>query len=143
MQFFLKLQVPRVRFLVTLNPNKFLHPEYKKRVPGIKGWNLVKLAYQEFLKKYNIDVFENFVEAVPTVINKIQDEGWLLYTKEITKNKKGKIVDKTHQNFISGEDRPIGTVTTGTDNQPTCVPGNASITVPRKLLMLVTKGCIW
>ena len=29
--------------------------------PRIVGWNLVKLAYQEFPKKYNIDVFEDFV----------------------------------------------------------------------------------
>ena len=51
------LQVPRVRFLITQNPNKVLDPEHKTRFPGIVGWNLVKLVYQEFLKKYNIDVF--------------------------------------------------------------------------------------
>ena len=57
---FLGLHVPRVRFLITQNPNKVLDPEHRTRLPGIVGWNLVKLAYQDFLKKYNIDVFEDF-----------------------------------------------------------------------------------
>ena len=48
---FLGLQVPRVGFLITQNPNEVLDPEHKTRLPGIMGWNLVKLAYQEFLKK--------------------------------------------------------------------------------------------
>ena len=46
---FLGLQVPRVRFLITQDPNKVLDPEHKTRLPRIVGWNLVKLAYQEFL----------------------------------------------------------------------------------------------
>ena len=68
------------------------------------GCNLVKLAYQQFLKKYNIDVFEDFecpdrvspllfsqlciyyyADVAPAVVNKIQDEDGLVYTEEITK----------------------------------------------------------
>ena len=110
---FLGLQVLRVRFLITQNPNKVLGPEHTTRLPRIVGWNLVKLAYQEFLKKYNIDVFEDFecpdgvnpllfsqlciyyyADIVPAEVNEIQDEDELVYTKEITKNKKGKIINK-------------------------------------------------
>ena len=47
---FLGLQVPRVRFLITQNPNKVLDLDHKTRLPGIVGWNLGKLTYQEFLK---------------------------------------------------------------------------------------------
>ena len=61
---------------------------------------LVKLAYQGFLKQYNINVFEDFecpdyyyADVVPAAVNEIQDEDGLVYTEEITKNKKGKIVD--------------------------------------------------
>ena len=124
------------------------------------GWNLVKLAYQEFLKKYNINVFEDFecpdgvnpllfsqlciyyyADVVPAVVNEIQDEDGLVYTKEITKNKKGNIISKKkHQNFDSSEDKPAGTVTIGINNQPIYVPGNSTITVPGKLLKIVTKG---
>ena len=56
----LGLQVPRVRFLITQNPNKVLDTDHKTRFPRIVGWNLVKLVYQEFLKNYSIDVFEDF-----------------------------------------------------------------------------------
>ena len=34
---FLGLQVPRVRFSITQNPNKVLDPENKTRLPGIVG----------------------------------------------------------------------------------------------------------
>ena len=76
-------------------------------------WNLVKLAYQEFLKKYNIEAFEDFecpegvnpllfsqlciyyyANVVQDVVNKIQDKDGLAYTEEITKDKKGKVIDK-------------------------------------------------
>ena len=62
-----------------------------------------------------------YADVVPAVVNKIQDEDGLVYTKEITKNRKGKVIDKKHQNFISSEDRLVGTVTIGTDHQPICV----------------------
>ena len=51
---------PGSGFLITQNPNKVLDPDNRTRLPGIVGWNLVKLACQEFLKKYNIDMFEDF-----------------------------------------------------------------------------------
>ena len=123
---FLGLQVPRVRFMITQNPNEVLDPEHKTKLPKTVEWNLVKLAYQEFLKKCNINLFEDFecqdgvnpllfsqlciyfsTDVVPAVVNDIQDEDGLVYTKEITKNRKVKIVDKKHQNFNSGEDRPV------------------------------------
>ena len=110
-------------------------------------------------QKYNIDVFEDFecpdgvnplllsqqciyyhANVVPAMVNEIHDEDGLVYTKEITKNKKGKIIDKKHQHLVSSTDEPVGTVTIGTNNQPICVPGNSTITVLGKLSKLVTKG---
>ena len=152
--------MPRVRFLITQNPNYVLDPEHKTRLPRIVGWNWVKLSCQEFLKKYNTDVCEYFEcpdgvhpvlfsqlctyyydDVVPAVVNEIQDVDGLVYTEEITKNKKGKIIDKKkHQNFITSADEPVGTVTIGTDHQPICVPGSAVVTVLGKLSKLVEKG---
>ena len=43
---FLGLQVPRVRFLITWNPNEVLDPEHKPRLHRIVFWNLVKITYQ-------------------------------------------------------------------------------------------------
>ena len=77
---------------------------------------------------------------VPAVVNEVQDEDGLIHTEEITKNKKGNIIDKKHQNFVSSEDEPAGKVTIGVNNQPICVPGNATIIVLGKLSKLVTKG---
>ena len=75
-------------------------------------------------------------------MNEIQDEDGLIYTEEITKNKKGNVIDKKKKcpNFVNGEDEPAGTVTIGIKNQPICVPGNSMIMVPGKLSKLVTKG---
>ena len=148
---FLGLHVPMVRFLITQNPNKVLDPDHRTRLPRIVGWKFVKLAYQEFLKKYNIDVFQDFEcpdevnpllfaqlfiyyysDVVPAVVNKIQDKKGLIYTKEITKNKKGNVINKKCQNFVSEEDEPAGTITIGSNNQPICVPGHATVTVPSK-----------
>ena len=77
---------------------------------------------------------------VPAVVNEVQDEDGLVYTEEITKNKKGNVIDKKHQNFASSEDEPAGTITIGVNNQPIHMPGNSTITVPGKLLKLVNKG---
>ena len=106
---FLGLHVPRVGFLITQNPNKVLDPDHKS------GVEFGKLAYQEFLKKYNIDVFEDFegvnpllssqlciyyyADVVPAVVNEVQDEDGLIYTEEITKNKKGNVIDKKTPKF--------------------------------------------
>ena len=37
-----------------------------------------------------------------------------------------------NQNFNTDKDEPVVTVMTGTDHQPICVPGNATITTPGK-----------
>ena len=81
-----------------------------------------------------------YADVVPAVVSEICDEDRLIYTKEVTKNKKGNIIDKKHQNFVNCEDEPAGTVTIGMNKQPICVPGNSTITVPGKLSKLVKKG---
>ena len=77
---------------------------------------------------------------VPAVVNEICNQDGLVYTEEVTKNKKGNIIDKKHPHFVSGEDEPAGTVTIGINKQPVCVPGNSTITVLGKLSKLVKKG---
>ena len=105
---FLGLKVPRVGFLITQNPNEVLDPEHKTRLPSIVGWNVVRLAYEEFTKKHNPIVFENFecpegvepllfsqlciyyfADKVPAVVHEIKGEDGLVYTEVVTKNKVG------------------------------------------------------
>ena len=75
---------------------------------------MVKLAYQEYLKKNNINAFENFkcpdgvnpllfsqlciyyyANVVPAVANEIQEGDGLVYIKETTKTKKEKQLKNT------------------------------------------------
>ena len=83
-------------------------PEHKTRLPRNSGVELGKTSIPRFPKKY-IDVFENFecqegvnpllfsqlciyyyADIVLAVVNEIQDEGGLIYTKEVAKTKKEK-----------------------------------------------------
>ena len=57
---FMRLIVPRVRILVTRDPNQLLDPKHWTRLPGVVGWNLVCLAFKEFLKLYGTAVFVSF-----------------------------------------------------------------------------------
>ena len=83
----------------------------------------------------------NYVDKVPAVVHEIEAEDGLVYTEAITKNKDGKIIcKKNHQNFNIDKDDPVGTVMIGTDHQPICVPGNATIMVPGKNLKINNKG---
>ena len=145
----------------TQNPNEVLDPEHKAKLPGIMGWNLVRLPYEGFTKKHN-PIFENFEclegtdpslfsqlyiyyysNVVPTVVSEIQAEDGLVYTEAVTKNKEGKIMFKKHQIFIVDKDEPVGTVMIGTDDQPICVPGNVTITVISKTSKINNKTCIY
>ena len=82
-----------------------------------------------------------YADKVPAVVHEIEAEDGLVYTEAITKNKDGKIIfKKKHQNFSTDKDEPVGTVMIGTDHQPICVPGNATITVPGKISKVNNKG---
>ena len=79
------------------------------------GVELGKTSLPRVPQKYIINVFEDFecldevnpllfsqlcmyyyADIVLAVVNEIQDKDGLVYTEEITKNKKGKIIDKKH-----------------------------------------------
>ena len=49
---FLGPRVPKVRFLVVKDPSHLLQTKKKTKLPGIIRWNLIRLAYKKFLKKY-------------------------------------------------------------------------------------------
>ena len=57
---FLGLRVPKFGFLVVKDPSDLVQTKKKTKLPGIIGWNLIKLAYQEFIKKYPVEVFNSF-----------------------------------------------------------------------------------
>ena len=52
--------VPKVGVLITQEPSELLDTLNKTKLPGMVGWNLIKLAYEVFVQKYGILCLENF-----------------------------------------------------------------------------------
>ena len=57
---FLGIVVPKVGVLITEEPNELLETCHKTKLPGMVGWNLIKLAYEVFVKNYGVLCLENF-----------------------------------------------------------------------------------
>ena len=55
---FFGLKLPRVGFLVIQNLIDVLDNKHNTKLPGIVGWNLIKLSYQEFIKEHDAKVFD-------------------------------------------------------------------------------------
>ena len=110
---FLGLRVPKAGFLVVKDPNDLSQTKKKTKLPGIISWNLIKLAYEVFIKKYPVEVFNSFqcpqnvdpllfsqlcvyfyTDVRPAVVNEII-EGDCVYTESIATNLDGEVVYKT------------------------------------------------
>ena len=106
---FLGLKVPKFGFLVVKDPSDLVQTKKKTKLPGIIGWNLIKLAYQEFIKKYPVEVFNSFqcpqnvdpllfsqlcvyfyTDIWPAVVNEII-KGDCVYTESIATNLDGDV----------------------------------------------------
>ena len=57
---FLSIVVPKVGVLITQEPNELLETCHKTKLPGVVGWNLIKLAYEVFVKIYGVLCLGNF-----------------------------------------------------------------------------------
>ena len=57
---FLGIVVPKVGVLITKEPNELLESHHKTKLPGMVGWNLIKVAYEVFVKNYGVLCLENF-----------------------------------------------------------------------------------
>ena len=57
---FLGIVAPKVGVLITQEPNELLKICHKTKLPGVVGWNLIKLAYEVFVKNYDVLCLENF-----------------------------------------------------------------------------------
>ena len=109
---FLGLVVPMVRLLVVKTSNTLTEDKRKAKLPGIVGWNLVRLAYEEFVKKYgdsNFDQFNcpasmdpllfsqlcmfHYMEVRKPTFNEIHEQGQI-YMEFIATNSIGEVVSK-------------------------------------------------
>ena len=57
---FLGLKV-KVGVLIAEEPNQVLDKKHQTRLPGIIGWNLIRLSYDMFIQKYGTTGFNSFI----------------------------------------------------------------------------------
>ena len=58
---FLGLKVLKVGVLKGEEPNQVLDKKHQTRLPGIIGWNLIRLSYDVFIQKYGTTGFDSFI----------------------------------------------------------------------------------
>ena len=146
---FLGLKVPKVGVLIAEEPNQVLDKKHQTRLPGIIGWNLIWLSYDEFIQKYGTTGFDSFIYpegvnplllsqlcvfhhsnvqknntlgATPEVMSQNIKASQSLKTDDLSKKK-----DRLHFKRKNGA---IGQVTIGSKQNPVCVPSNSALTVP-------------
>ena len=139
---FLGIVVPKVGVLITEELNELLETCHKTKLPGVVGWNLIKLAYEVFVKNYGVLCLENF--DCPTGVSPLLFSQLCVYyhckagglhSDSVTLNIDGQqqLPKKKAQNFIINKDGLLGKVLVGNATQPICVPGNSALTIPGRL----------
>ena len=74
---FLGIVVPKVGVLITQEPNELLETHHKIKLPGVVGWNLIKLAYEVLVKDYGVLCLESF--DCPTGISRLLFSQFCVY----------------------------------------------------------------
>ena len=133
--------VPKVGVLITQETNELSDEFHKTILPGIIGWNLIKLAYQVFVEKYGLLSLENFI--CPMGISALLFSQLCVFhhskvggiqSDSVTLNTTGQQqLSKKNQQFTINKDGLLGKVWIGNINQPICVPGNSALTIPDRL----------
>ena len=163
---FLGLKVLKVGVLIAEEPNQVLDKKHQTRLPGIIGWNLIRLSYDVFIQKYGTSGFNSFIcsEGVnPLLFSQLcifhHSDVWKTNTlgatsevmsQNIKVSKSPKTDDlskKKDQLYFKRKNGAIGQVTICSKQNPVCVPGNSAITVleqtskiPSKLTCLVEQA---
>ena len=138
---FLGIVVPKVGVLITQEPNELLETCHKTKLPGMVGWNLIKLAYEVFVKIYGVLCLDNFdcpAGVSPLLFSQLcvyhHCKVGGLHSNSITLNINGQQqLPKKSLNFTINKDGLLGKVLVGNVTQPICVPGNSALTIPGRL----------
>ena len=105
------------------------------------GWNLIKLAYEVFVKNYGVLCLENF--DCPTGVSPLLFSQLCVYyhckagglqSDSVTLNiNRQQQLPKKAKNFTINKDALLGKVLVGNTTQPIHVPGNSALTIPGRL----------
>ena len=58
---FLGLKVPNVGVLIVDDPTQVLDKKHQTKLPGIVGWNLIRVSYNAFVEQYRAPGFDSFI----------------------------------------------------------------------------------
>ena len=138
----LGIMVPNVGILITQEPSELLDECHKTKLPGVIGWDLIKLAYQVFIQKFGQKSFENF--DYPTGVSLLllsqlcishHNKVGGIQSDSVTINTTGQQQQyKKAQQLSINEDGLLGKVWISNTSQPICVPGNSALTIPGRLV---------
>ena len=139
---FLALLCQKWGFLSPKSPMNFWRHAIKLKLPGMVGWNLIKLAYEVFVKNYGVLCLENF--DCPTGVSPLLFSQLCVYyhckagglqSDSVTLNINGQqqLPKRKAQNFTINEDGLLGMVLVGNATQPICMPGNSALTILGRL----------
>ena len=138
---FLGVIVHKVGVPITQEPNKLLDDCHKTKLPGVIGWNLIKLAYQVFINKFGQKNLENF--DCPTGISPLlfsqlcvflHNKAGGIQSESVAINTIGQQQSsKKAQQFSISKDGILGKVWIGNTSLPICVHSNSTFTFPGRL----------
>ena len=152
------LKVPKVGVLIAEEPNQVLDKKHQTRLPGIIGWNLIRLSYDVFIKKYGTTGFDSFIcpEGVNPLLfsqlcvyhhSNIRKNNTLGATSEVMSQnisiskspKTDDLSKKKDQLYFKRKNGAIGQVTIGSRENPICIPSNSALTVPGQTSKIPSK----
>ena len=128
--------------LITQEPKELLDTYHKTKLPGVIGWNLIKLAYKVFVQKYGELCLENFVCPIGVssllfsqlfVFHDCKAGAFQLDSVTLNTSGQQQLSKRKAQKFTINEDGLLGKVLIGNANKPLCVPGNSALTILGRL----------
>ena len=115
-----------VGVLIVEELNQVLDKEHQTKLPGIVGWNLIRLSYNMFIKEYGTVGFDSF--KCPEGVGPLLFSQLCIYHHSDVQRQMT-CLKKDQQNF-SRKGGLIGQVTIGSNKNAVCVCRNSAITVP-------------
>ena len=132
-------QIPWVGFLVVKDLNVLLEPQHNTQLPGVIGYNLIRLGCEEFGRSFGFEAFEEFccLESVHPVVfsqlcshyhqSKLLDGPSTSVSNNTINVSSSRTSSCEVKEKVSGFglDNILGQVWVGINNDPICIPTNS------------------
>ena len=138
----LGFRIPSVGFLVVKDPNTVLEPQYSTQTPGVIGYNLILLGYEEFGKVFGFEAFETFMCAKEVHLlifaqmctlyhqgkDQVQTDSHTPNNSQINNQQSNSVhvtTSEVNVQLASPSDAILGQVWVGNPHQNICIPANS------------------